>query len=412
VRRIFQAALLGAAVIFTGVNLAGGAEAAQTDDSGVSGQYIVVLDDSVNSSVVSNDHARRHGVEVLGVYQHALRGYAARMSGAAAANIARAPGVRWVELDRPATATAQTLPTGIDRVDADISATAGIDGVDTRVDVDVAIIDSGIELTHPDLNVYLPGAKNCSKPPASANDGFGHGTHVAGTVGALDNDLGVVGVAPGARLWPVRVLNNLGQGSLSTVICGVDFVTAHASEIEVANMSLGFKGSDDGNCGYTMRDALHKAICASVAAGVTYVASAGNDHVDVSGAVPAAYDEVITVSGLIDFDGLPGGVGTPTCAPAQDDTFAFLSNYGLDVDLIAPGACILSTVIGGGYGINSGTSMSAPHVTGGAALYAATRPDATPGQIKAALQDAGTTDYDPVGDLDGVQERLLNVSTF
>jgi hypothetical protein len=127
------------------------------------------------------------------------------------------------------------------------------------------------------------------------DDQNGHGTHVAGTIGARDDDQGVVGVAPGARLWAVRVLDALGSGSLSQVVCGVDFVTANASVIEVANMSLSGRGSDPGS-GCKTGDALHDAICNSVKAGVTYVVAAGNSHEDASGWVPAAYEEVITVS--------------------------------------------------------------------------------------------------------------------
>ena len=241
----------------------------------------------------------------------------------------------------------------------------------------------------------------------------GHGTHVAGTIGALDNTIGVVGVTPGARIWPVRVLNPAGSGAWSSVICGIDYVTAHASEIEVANMSLGGSGSDDGNCGRTNNDALHQAICASVAAGVTYAAAAGNESDDAANHVPAAYDEVITVSALADFNGLPGGGAAATCRSDVDDTLADFSNFGADVDLIAPGVCILSTWKGGKYNTISGTSMATPHVTGGAALYKSTHPGASPASVKSALQEAGTTDWTwPSQDPDGVQEKLLNVATF
>jgi subtilisin family serine protease len=314
-----------------------------------------------------------------------------------------------VQPDGVATIVAQTTPTGIDRVNADLSPTAAIDGVDARVDVDVAVIDTGIDLTHPDLNVHTAGARNCSTG-RSANDGNGHGTHVAGTIGALDNGIGVVGVAPGARVWPVRVLNNAGSGRWSDVICGIDYVTAHASEIEVANMSLGGPGSDS-QCG-TNQDAVHEAICASVAAGVTYVVSAGNSDQNAAGFVPAAYDEVITVSALADFNGQPGGGAAPTCRTDVDDTIADFSNWGPDIDLIAPGVCILSTWKRGGYGTISGTSMASPHVAGGAALYAANHSGALPSEVKSALQNAGSFDWNTSGDPDGIQERLLNVATF
>src|SRR5262249_28275922 len=205
---------------------------------------------------------------------------------------------------------------------------------------------AGNACTHPDLKRFKAGPKNCSTG-RSGKDGNGHGPHVSGTIGALDNGIGVVGVAPGARLWPVRVLNNAGSGSFADVICGIDYVTAHASEIEVANMSLGGPGSDS-VCGSNV-DAMHEAICNSVAAGVTYAVAARTDANNASGHGPAAYDEVITVSALADFDGQPGGLAAPTCRADQDDTFADFSNFGADVDLIAPGVCILSTWLKGTY---------------------------------------------------------------
>ncbi len=378
----------------------------------VPGQYIVVLADTQDSRAVSREHANRHGAQVSAVYRSAVRGYAARMSGTAAARIAADPRVAWVQPDRIVTATAQSTPTGIDRADEELSPTARINGTDERVDVDVAVIDTGIDLDHPDLNVHTAGAKNCSTG-RSANDGNGHGTHVAGTIGALDNGLGVVGVAPGARVWPVRVLDNRGSGTTSSVVCGIDFVTANASSIEVANMSLGGGGADDGNCGNTNNDIEHKAICRSVAAGVTYVVAAGNSYEDSSRHIPAAYDEVVTVSALADFNGAPGGGAAPTCRTDEDDTLANFSNYGADVDLIAPGVCIESTWLNGGYNTISGTSMASPHAAGGAALYKANNPGASPTQVKSALQNAGTTDWTwPAQDPDGIKEKLLNVATF
>ena len=390
-----------------------GAIAAPGTDTGVSAdQYIVVLKDGANPSGVAGEHGRAFGADVSYVYRNAVRGYAARLSATAADRIARDARVAWVQQDQAVSATAQTTPTGINRVDAELSPTAMINGVDERVNVDVAVIDSGVDLDHPDLNVYTAGAKNCSTG-ASADDGNGHGTHVSGTIGALDNGVGVVGVAPGARIWPVRVLNKAGSGTTATVLCGVDFVTAHASEIEVANMSLGAPGADDRNCGNTNNDAMHRAICASVAAGVTYVVAAGNSHLDSSTQAPAAYDEVITVSALADFNGLPGGGAAATCRPDGDDTFADFSNFGPDVDIIAPGVCILSTWKGGAYNTISGTSMASPHVAGGAALYKATHPTASPSAVMSALQAAGTLNWTwPSQDPDGVQEKLLNVANF
>jgi hypothetical protein len=148
-----------------------------------------------------------------------------------------------------------------------------------------------------------------------------------------------------APLYAVRVLNNAGSGSWSDVICGVDWVTANAASIKVANMSLGGSGSAGTSC---TSSALRRAICNSVNAGVAYVVAAGNSAADAAGFVPAAYPETITVAALADFDGRPGGEASPTCRNDVDDTVANFSNYGSVVDLIAPGVCITSTWHNGG----------------------------------------------------------------
>ncbi|MDP3892511.1 S8 family serine peptidase [Nocardioides sp.] len=405
---------LSALATATAVALATGypaATAAPGHDTGAtsSGAYIVVLKDTAPAAAVAGEHGRAHGADVGHVYRNAMRGYSARMSATAAAKVAADPRVDWIQRDGVVQTTAQELPTGINRANGNESSTKAGDGSGT-VDVDVAVIDTGIDLDHPDLNVHTAGAKNCSSG-RSADDGNGHGTHVAGTVGAIDNTTGVVGMAPGARLWPVRVLNNRGSGSWSDVICGIDYVAANADKIEVANMSLGGAGTDLGNCG-NGQDAMHAAICNAVAQGVTFVVAAGNDAQDAAGFTPAAYDEVITVSALADFNGLPVGGAAPTCRADVDDTFANFSNYGADVDLIAPGVCINSTWKGGGYNTISGTSMAAPHVAGAAALYLSTRPGATPAQVRSALQSAGSTDWNNSDDPDGIKERLLDASAF
>jgi subtilisin family serine protease len=411
-RKIFTAALAVSSLAVVATSTVP-AQAVSVSTAGAdrSAGYIVVLKDGVAAAATARDHRERYGADVSRVYRSALKGYAAHLSATAAARLADDSRVLFVQRDGVATTTAQTLPTGINRANGDASPTARINGADDRVNVDVAVIDTGVDLDHPDLNVNTAGAKNCSTGN-SADDGNGHGTHVAGTIGALDNTAGVMGMAPGARIWPVRVLNNAGSGTFSAIVCGIDYVTAHADQIEVANMSLGGGGADDGNCGRSNNDAMHTAICSSVAAGVTYVVAAGNEASNAAGSVPAAYDEVITVSALADFNGLPGGGAASTCRSDVDDTFASFSNFGADVDIIAPGVCINSTWKGGGYSTISGTSMASPHVAGGAALYTANNPSASPSQVKSALQAAGSTDWNNADDPDGIKEKLLDASTF
>jgi subtilisin len=374
--------------------------------------YIVVLRGSVGApDMVAAQQARSRTFVVGHVYRAALKGYSAVMSAADAQALRADPRVASIAPDLPVHIDQQVLPTGIDRIDGELSSTVSGDGSGS-VDVDVAVIDTGIDLSHPELNVV--GGINCSTGN-SFNDGNGHGTHVAGTVAARDNDTGVVGVVPGARLWAVRVLNNRGSGSFADIICGVDWVTANArtgATIEVANMSLSGPGAEPPGSGCATGDAFHDAICNSVAAGVTYAVSAGNQHIDAADRVPAAYDEVMTISALADFDGRPGGRAAPTCRADEDDTFANFSNFGADVDLIAPGVCILSTWRGGGYNTISGTSMASPHAAGAAALYKSTHPAATPAQVKSALQAAGTANWNNADDPDGVKEKLVNVSSF
>ena len=237
-----------------------------------------------------------------------------------------------------------------------------------------------------------PAATTARRPNTTAwRDKNNHGTHVAGTVAALDNSFGVVGVAPGARVWAVKILNDSGYGLISWYVCGLDWILAQRDPndasrplFEAVNMSVTKAGADDGNCGLTNHDPLHQAICRVVAGGITVVAAAANDSHSATHNIPASYNEVITVSALADTDGRPGGLGGNRCFSwggyDKDDTFADFSNYGFDVDLIAPGKCILSTIPGPAYAYMSGTSMAAPTVTGAVALYKASRPNATAGR--------------------------------
>ena len=371
--------------------------------------YVVVLKGSAGAA---DAQARRaagaFGARVSHVYRHALSGYSATLTPGGLAALKADPGVAAVVPDRTLRIQAQSLPTGIDRIDGELSSTHSGDGSGT-VNVDVAIIDTGVG-PNPDVNVV--GGTNCVGGSSFADDN-GHGTHVAGTVAAKDDSNLVVGVAPGARIWAVKVLNAAGSGSISQIICGIDWVTARASTIEVANMSLGgqsFFGAFSG-CSSSF-DPMHPAICRSVQAGVTYAVAAGNSASNANSFVPATYAEVITVSALADFNGRPGGGAASTCRADQDDSFADFSNFGADVDLIAPGVCITSTSNTGGLATFSGTSMASPHVAGAAALYKSTHPAATPAQVKSALQAAGNLNWSNADDGDSTKEKLVNVSTF
>jgi subtilisin family serine protease len=357
------------------------------------GRYIVVLRDDVRRpAALAARQAERYGLEVSHVYRHALKGYAATIPASRLAAVRSDPSVEFVSVDGAVRAFAQRVPTGVNRIQADASSTLAGNGSGT-VETAVAVIDTGSG-PHPDLRIA--GGVNCSTGAVDDYaDGNGHGTHVAGTIAALDNGVGVVGVAPGAPIYSVRVLDDAGAGTWGTVICGIDWVTGHAAELDiaVANMSLGGPGSDDGNCGNTNGDAAHRAICASVAAGVTYVVSAGNRRADIAGFAPAAYDEVLTVTAMADFNGRPGGRAAATCKVDVDDTSADFSNftYPDSADaahtVAAPGVCIRSTRKGGTYRMLSGTSMAAPHVAGTIALCIATGAcTGTPGDVIARIR--------------------------
>src|SRR2546426_2748675 len=268
---------VGAIVLLAaGVGFRAGAEglepsSAQPSRVLVPDQYIVVLDDGADAQAHAREASQRHGVSLLHVYEYALKGFAFHGSARAAEAIEHSPQVDFVAPDQVVGLVAQTLPTGIDRIDADLNPISHIDGIDDRVNVNVAIVDTGIDPTHPDLNVV--GGTNCLGGSSFVDDN-GHGSHVAGTVAALDNAIGVVGVAPGANLYAVKVLDAGGFGSFSSVACGIDFVTGTrtdrdaTNDIAVINMSLAGTGSDDGNCGKTNHDVLHKAVCGAVARGV------------------------------------------------------------------------------------------------------------------------------------------------
>ncbi|HXH21494.1 MAG TPA: S8 family serine peptidase [Dehalococcoidia bacterium] len=330
----------------------------------IPGRYIVLLRGNVNAAAFADAEGRRLGFTADVLYSAAVNGFAAEMPERAAQALRRNPNVSSVEQDQVVTIADQVLPTGVDRIDAEDNPASGIDGVDVGLDVDIAVIDTGIDVDHPDLNV-VGGARFqgafffCGNGSGSYDDDNGHGTHVAGSAAARDNGQGVVGVAPGARLWAVKVLDSGGRGSVSCLIRAVDWVTANAGTIDVVNMSL-----STGNA-----PSLCTAIANSIAAGVAYAVAVGNAGQDAANYTPANCGPAITVSAFADFDGAPGGLGAATCRSDVDDTFADFSNFGANVDIAAPGVCIESTWFGGGYLTASGTSMATPHVAGAVALF-------------------------------------------
>jgi subtilisin len=385
--------------------------AATAASAAPTGSYVVVLRDGARAAGLAQELVAAHGGQLGFVYQNALQGFSATLTPQAAAALGRNPNVAYVEVDGERSIVAQTVPTGIERIFADTNSEVDIDGSDDfRVDVDVAIIDTGIDFEHPDLNVV--GGVNCSGgSPFNANCSTGgdddhyHGTHVAGTVAAIDNGEGVVGVAPGARLHAVKVLNSNGSGYTSWIVAGIDWVAANSATIEVANMSLGGSG---------FSQAEYDAIQGAVDNGVAFAVAAGNSDADANDFSPAAFDNVLTVSALADFDGDPGGLGSPTCRTDQDDTLADFSNWGSAVDIAAPGVCILSTfpIEDGGYGTISGTSMASPHAAGALALLAsvdnpgsATDVFSLYDKVKAEGNFNWTDDSG-----DGIKEPLLDVS--
>ncbi|MEN0068402.1 MAG: S8 family peptidase [Myxococcota bacterium] len=242
--------------------------------------------------------------------------------------------------------------------------------------IHVAVIDTGIDRNHPDLNVVgeidlvpLSGS-GAAAPGADPN---GHGTHCAGTIAAIADGEGVVGVAPGVALHAVRVLNEDGSGFWTDIVAGLEYVLDHP-EIRVVNMSLGGPASNDPN------DPMRQAIQRLQDNGVVVVIAAGNEDQNTNNVSPANFDLGVVVSAY-------------DAAGGSDNGFASFSNFGPQVDIAAPGVDIMSTFPGNRYVELSGTSMATPAVAGAIAAYLASNPDATPADIRDRLIATGEDGY-------------------
>ena len=321
----------------------------------------------------------------------------------------------------------QVVPIWLKRIGA-LRAFGGIGNHKTTrgFDADVAVIDSGISRTHPD--VTPAGGKDCSHS-GGWNDGYGHGTGVASILGAKDNRRGIVGLLPGVRLWSVRIFDDVGRGSASGVLCALDWIASkrdprHRSKpfFEGATMSFSviMSGGSPSTkpCGRAPRDSVHKAVCRIVREGTLLVAAAGNYGDPAKLRAPAAYPEVITVSAMADFDGKPGGRGrqSQAClsgsALEHDDSFTSFSSYGSAVDLIAPGKCIWVAYKGGTYARVAGTSFSTPIVLAAALRYRQRYQGAKPNQVRMALIRAGRKDWRTGTDPDSRHEPRVDVRRF
>lgn len=313
------------------------------------------VDPGVGGAV--NHLEKRFGFLAHHVYSKAMKGFAARLNAQQISALENDELVAYVEADGVMTANAQTLPWGVDRIDADTSSTAAGNGSGAVSNVNVYVIDTGVG-THPDLFKV----RHVNMVQGTNTDCHGHGTHVAGTVAGRDNDSDVVGVAPGAPITGVKVLDCAGSGTTSGVIKGIDWVTANAKKPAVANMSLGGGASQ----------ALDDAVKRSADSGIFYAIAAGNSGVDACTQSPAragTYEGVMTVGATDNTDNDPSW-----------------SNYGACVDIWAPGVGILSTKLKGGTATMSGTSMAAPHVAGTAALFLSTHTGMAPALVEAQLK--------------------------
>ncbi|MBM7702133.1 S8 family peptidase [Metabacillus iocasae] len=282
--------------------------------------------------------------------------------------LAKNPNVAYIEKDIQISIAADTQDWGIPKVKAPVSWDNGLTGQGVKV----AVIDTGIATNHPDLRVA--GGASFVSYTDSYNDDNGHGTHVAGIIGSLKNDTGTIGVAYDADIYGVKVLEENGSGSLSSIVEGIDWTIAN--DMDIINLSLGT------SIGST---ALKEAVDRAYQSGIVVVAAAGNSG-NILGLgdtvnYPAKYDSAIAVG-----------------ATDQSDRRASFSSHGSAVEIAAPGEGIYSTYLNGGYATLSGTSMASPYAAGVLALYKQKYPMYTNVQLRQLLAtqsvDLGSTGRD------------------
>ncbi|HEX5040529.1 MAG TPA: S8 family serine peptidase, partial [Candidatus Limnocylindria bacterium] len=373
--------------------------------------WIVTLEAGVNPAAQAAQMSKAAGGQVGLVYTHALNGFQFKGSAQAAEALKHNKQVASVQPDSALFLT-ETLPFGIERVYAyglggfQGAYQQGFRGNGARI----AILDTGIDLDHPDLvNSIDQGlGKNCVNATLPPNDGYGHGTHTAGTAAAPINGVGVAGIAPQARLVAVKMFDDLGNSSQALALCAFDHIIGlntdadPANDIDVASMSWG----EQRTWGTCTTDALHGAVCNAEAAGIIQVAGAGNSATNAGNFVPAAYPEVVSVSAIADFDGQRGGLAgckliIELLANECDDSLAVFSNYGSSVEVTAPGVNVYSTWKDGAWKTSSGTSMATPHVSGIMALMAAAAPGLTPAAARDIIKATGECPNGTVADSDG-----------
>lgn len=329
-----------------------------SDGQIVPNQYIVVFKKSMLTnrpalvSRVDNLQATL-GFSSKHVYGTVLQGFSATLTPEQVERLKANPDVAYIEPNRTVHASGQSVPWGINRVNAPAAHSRGVRGGGVKV----GVIDTGIEYTHEDLSANYKGGHDFVNNDNDPKDDNGHGTHVSGTIAAVDNSVGVIGVAPSASLYGIKVLNRNGSGTFADVIAGIDWAAQNG--MDVANMSLGASVGSSG---------LRSACDNAYNSGVLLVAAAGNSY-GAPVEYPAKYSSVVAVSAI-----------------DQRDKLASFSNYGKEIEFGAPGMSVLSTYKGNRYAYGDGTSMATPHVAGVAALVYSTGSYNSPSSVRSRMQ--------------------------